>query len=174
MQVFLPIVNFKCFRAQIVAYIYLFNLANIDVLGTSLAAQCSIPSNSIQTEPVLTKNTVARNFNKLKLWIKFQFQSGQYYWSLPGFTPNQLSIFTQFAPCLEENNETDFVVSCQNVSCNTANYVIGSLTLRFPLDKNVSFAVIRVTSNQDKVQLASINITIKGNSMLLRGGALSC
>ena len=106
------------------------------------------------------------------MWIKFQFQSGEYYWLLPNFTPNQLSITTLFAPCQKQNTLDDFVMACQQVSCNKANYVISSLTLRFSLDKNVSFAVIRGTSNQDKLQLASINITIKGNFTLSGESAL--
>ena len=106
------------------------------------------------------------------MWITFQFQSGQYYWSLPGFTPNQLSITTLFAPCLEENNETDFVVTCQNISCNESNIVVSSLALKVSLDKNVSFAVIRRKSDQDELQSAFTNIMIQGNFTLLKGGAL--
>ena len=124
------------------------------------AVDCSHPSTEIHTEPVLVENTLARNFNRLKLSIKFLFANDSYYvWLHNGLIVSQNTIYNIFSSCVN-NIENGFRMTCRNVSCERSTYIISSLTLMFPLNRDVSFAVIEVGRNT--TQLASVDVKVKG------------
>ena len=123
-----------------------------------VAAVCSSSSHTIHTEPVLVENTLARNFIGFKLSIKFVSVGGSYIWSHPAFTPRQSGIFSVFVSCANRS-EINFQVTCQNVSCESSYEIISSLSLMFPLNKNVRFAVIQLGT---RAELASIDIKVRG------------
>ena len=130
------------------------------IIFTCFAAQCLDYSNTFQTEPVLIKNTLAKNFNGLKLSTKFLLIGDFYIWSHRAFNPYvQTIIYTSLALCAN-NIQNGFKVTCQRVSCERSTYKVSSLTVMFPLDKDITFAVIEAGYNQ--VQLASIDIKVKG------------
>ena len=130
-----------------------------------MTAPCSTPLNTIQTEPVLIENTLARNFNGLKLSIKFLLIGGTYHWSHPIFDPRtQTNIYSDFTTCLE-NPDNGFGLTCQKFSCEKSTYIISSLTLMSPLDKDVTFTVIR--SGTSPATLAFIDIKVKGKLTLV-------
>ena len=121
--------------------------------------------NTIQTEPVLIENTLARNFNGLKLSINFLLIGGTYSWSHPILDPRrQTNIYSDFARCVEDT-ENGFDLTCQKVSCEKSTYIISSLTLMFPLDKDVTFTVVRSVTSPAK--LAAIDINVKGKLTLV-------
>ena len=122
----------------------------------------SLPSHEIQTEPILVQRTVARNFSGLRLSICFIFDSNQYKWSYPGFTPNEITIYNTLAmpPECNNMNESNFQVTCKLTSCDGSDCIISSLILMFALDKAASFSVIRV--GNAPCELASIQIKVKG------------
>ena len=127
---------------------------------TCFAGSCCRSLNKIQTEPVLINNTLARHFEGLKLSITFLFVDDDYFWTHPDFIFfKQSTIYTALASC-RNSVENGFNVTCQQVSNGNSTYIMSSLTLMFPLDKDVTFAVFKTRTN--KVQLASINIKIKG------------
>ena len=61
--------------------------------------------------------------------------------------------------------KNDFSLVRQNVSCERSTYIASFLTLMFPFGRDAAFSVTDTVSNP--VQLASINIKIKGESTLL-------
>ena len=132
-----------------------------------MTAPCSIPLNTIQTEPVLIENTLAKNFNGLKLSIKFLLIGGTYQWLHPILYPRrtQTNIYSDLSRCVDERAENGFGLTCQKFSCEKSTYIISSLTLMFPLDKDVTFAVVR--SGTSSATLASINIKVKGKLTLV-------
>ena len=116
--------------------------------------------NEIQTEPVLINNTLARHFNKLKLLITVLFVNESYFWTHPDFIPvKQTAIYTAVGSC-QNSVENGFNVTCQQISLGNSTFIMSSLTLMFPLDRGVTFAVIRTGTNE--VQLAFIDIKVKG------------
>ena len=121
--------------------------------------ECSDTSSTIQTEPVLNENTLARNFNGLKLSIKFLLVGNQYLWTHFGLTQNENNIYTSIALCAN-SNANNFQVTCQKISCTTSTYIKSSLTINFPLDKDITFAVVQRAPTQ--TQLASIHINVRG------------
>ena len=107
----------------------------------------------------MVENTLASNFIGFKLSIKFLSDDDAYIWSHPGFNHSQNIIFSAFASCANRS-ENSFQVTCQNVSCERSTYeIISSLTLMFPLNKNVTFAVIQLGARRE---LASIDIKVRG------------
>ena len=126
---------------------------------------CSDPSNKIQTEPVLIHNTVARNFNGLKLSVKFQLAGDYYSWTHPGLNRRQNTIYSKFLqPACGNKSENNFRVTCQQVSCGELTYIISSLTLMFSLTKRVTFSVYLQNS---PVEVASVDVNVKGKSTCL-------
>ena len=124
------------------------------------AALCSDPSNTIHTEPVFVRNTLARNFSGLKLSIKLLLDEGySYKWVHPDFTRTTHSIYNPLVSCANYI-QSDFQVTCKRVSCEGLIYIISSLTLMFPLDRDVKLAVIMTTNLTDQVQRASIDIKV--------------
>ena len=124
------------------------------------AVDCSRSSTAIHTEPVLVENTLARYFSGLKLSIKFPFvNSSSYSWTHNGLIVAQNTIYNIFSSCVN-NIENGFRMTCQKVSCERSTYIISSLTLMFPLNRDVSFAVIEVGRNT--TQLASVDVKVKG------------
>ena len=101
---------------------------------------CSDLSNTIQTEPVLNENTLAKNFYGLKLSIKFLLREDAYYWTHPGLNRPQTTIYQGIAQC-QSKTEDGFKVTCQKFFCSGSAYIISSLTLMFPLVHNVTFGV---------------------------------
>ena len=128
------------------------------------AAVCSDPSNEIQTEPVLVQNVLARNFNELKLSVKLQLVGDLYYWTHPGLTRSQTTIYNPISQCTFDR-ENGFEVICQKVSCGKSTYIISSLTLMFSLDTDVTFTVYQQNSF---LQVAAINIHVKGKLISIR------
>ena len=91
--------------------------------------------------------------------IKFLSDGDAYIWSHPGFNQSQNIIFSVFASCANRI-ENNFQVTCKNVSCERSTYeIISSLTLMFPLNKNVRFAVIQLGTGRE---LAFIDIKVRG------------
>ena len=86
------------------------------IIGTILlsAAVCSDSSNTIQTEPVLVGNTLTRNFNGLKLSVKFLLVGDSCYWSHPGLTVPQTTIYNKFLLC-HTMIDKGFHETCQHV-----------------------------------------------------------
>ena len=123
------------------------------------AVDRSHPSTEIHIESVLVENTLARNLNGLKLSIKFLFVNYSYYsCSHNGLIFSRNTIYNVFSSCVN-NIENEFRVTCQKVSCVRSTYIISSLTLMFPLDRDVSFAVNEVGINP--TQLASVDVKVK-------------
>ena len=123
------------------------------------ATLCSDPSNTIQTDPVLNKNTLAKNFYGLKLSIKFFLGDYLYQWVHRGLARSETTIYQKLAPC-QSTNEFGFKVTCQKVFCNGSPYIISSLTLMFPLVQNVTFIVSPTPVNNNR--LALIAVMVKG------------
>ena len=126
---------------------------------------CSNPSNKIQTNPALVQNIVARNFKGLILSGRFLVEGNNYVWKHPTFVPSQLqtTIYNSLSPC-QNRHENGFRVTCKTVSCEGSTYVISSLTVTFPLNKDARFAVI---DGQNSQTLLSIEIKVKGKLMEL-------
>ena len=133
------------------------------VLSYFFAAVCSDPSNKIQTEPVLVNNTLARNFNGLKLSVKFQLVGDYYYWTHPGLKLSQITIYNPIFQC-GSRSENGFNVTCQKVSCGGSTYIIISLTLMFSLNTDVTFAVYE-RNNRLTIEIASVDVHVKGELM---------
>ena len=134
------------------------------ITGTILffAAICLDPSNKIQTEPVLVENTLAKNFNGIKLSVKFQLIRNFYFWTHPGLTLSQTTIYNPILHTACRNkSENAFRVTCQEVLCGKSTYIISSLTLMFSLNTNVTFAVYQ-HNGPLTVKVASIDVRVKG------------
>ena len=120
-------------------------------------AICSGPFDTIETEPILKENTLTRNFKGLKLSTKLLLVGDLYYWSHPGFTPNQSAIYSPTRSCVN-SNKNGFQVTCEKTVCEDSTYIKSVLTLMFPLDKDVTFAVMNKTNKKR----ASISISVRG------------
>ena len=105
---------------------------------------------------------MARNFNGLKLSVKFQLVDDFYYWTHPGLTRFETTIYTPFVPCYSRSGN-DFRVTCKQVLCEGSTYIISSLTLMFSLDTDVTFTVYQRNGDLS-VKIASINVIVKGKS----------
>ena len=127
----------------------------------SFSTACSDPSDRIRTEPVLLNNTLARNFQGLKLSIKLFGKSDLYSWSHPGFTPRRTTIYqpNEHPPCVNKS-ENGFHVTCQLVSGPGSINIISTMTLMFPLDKNVTFTACQ--GEACSIKLACIDIKVGG------------
>ena len=124
-----------------------------------LGAVSSDLATTIQTEPVLIQNTLARNFIGLKLSVDFLLVGNdQYFWTHPGLTRTETIIRTPFA-CVNKA-ENGFQVTCLINSKEGSTFIKSSLTLMFPLDKDVTFSVYHRTTPQ--VLLSTIDIKVKG------------
>ena len=130
------------------------------------AAVCSDPSNIIQTEPVLIENTVARNFNGLKLSVKFQLVDNYFFWTHPGLTRPQTTIYNPLVLCYNRS-DNDFNMTCQQVLCRGSTYIISSLTLMFPLNADVVFTAYQRNYRQS-VKIASIDVIVKCKLLSIR------
>ena len=105
------------------------------------AVVSSDSSATIQTEPLLIQNNLARNFDELKLSVKFLYVGNNYYlWTHPGLTRTETVIYSPFTLCVN-NYEMGFKVTCQKVRDDGFTFIKSSLTLMFPLDKDVTFSV---------------------------------
>ena len=128
------------------------------------AAACSNALNTIQTEPVLVDNTLARNFIGLKLSVKFLLVGHVYVWSHPNLNAIVLEnfIYNSIASCIN-SSQHGFQVTCRQFVCENSTYIISSLTLMFPLDNDVTFSVFEEVWNQ----IASIDIQVKGKLTII-------
>ena len=125
---------------------------------------CSDLLNKIQTKPVLIHNTLAKNFNWLKLSIKFQLVGDSYYWTHLGLKPSQTTIYNPILkPACGSRNDNGFHVTCRQVSCGKSAYIISSLTLMFPLNTSVTFRVYE-QKNLLRIEKASVDVQVKGKS----------
>ena len=126
---------------------------------------CSNPSNKIQTNPALVQNIVARNFKGLMLSARFLVVGNTYVWKHPTFVPSQsqTTIYNSFLPC-KNRDEHGFRVTCKTVSCGGSTYIISSLNVTFPLNRDARFAVIDV---QNRQTLLSIEVKVKGKLIKL-------
>ena len=125
------------------------------------AGVCSNALNTIQTEPVLINNIVARNFKGLKLSVEFQLIGDIYYWTHPGLISSEITLFSSLAQCRNRSEYAVFWVTCQEVFCQGSTFIISSLTVMLPLDKNITFAVYGRT-HSNSIGLPSIDIDVKG------------
>ena len=137
-----------------------------------LATVCSDLSNTIQTEPVLNENTLAKNFYGLKLSIKFLLREDAYYWNIPGLDERQTqtAIYHQIAKC-QNKNENGFKVTCQKFFCSGSAYIISSLTLMFPLVHDVAFSVSRNLNPNNPLDL--IAVVVKGKCFVAIFGSVT-
>ena len=120
-----------------------------------LAAISSDLATTIQTKPVLIQNTLARNFIGLKLSVEFSLDV----WTHPGLTRTETAIYSPFTRCVN-TAENGFLVTCHVNSNEGSTFIKSSLTLIFPLDKDVTFSVYHKTTSQ--VLLSTIDIKVKG------------
>ena len=121
------------------------------------SVKCSDPQDKIQTDPILVEDIVARNFSGLKLSIKFLDDGKDYIWMHPSLTFKKSKIFS--GSCIN-TIESDFTATCRQITCDGFTYILSSLILMFPIDKDVTFDVSLDESSQ--APLASINIKVKG------------
>ena len=138
-----------------------------------LATVCSDLSNTIQTEPVLNENTLAKNFYGLRLSIKFLLRKDSYYWTHPGLKnrpQTQTTIYQKIAPC-KSKKENGFKVTCQKFPCDGSTYIISSLTLMFPLVHNVVFGVNPISINNTPLDL--ITVMVKGKCFVAIFGSVT-
>ena len=124
-----------------------------------LEAVSSDLATTIQTNPVLIENTLARNFIGLKLSVEFLFVGNDYFWSHPGVTLTETLIYSPFTRCVN-TAEKGFLVTCQINSNEGSTFIKSSLTLMFPLDRDVTFSVYHRTTS--RVLLSTIDIKVKG------------
>ena len=121
---------------------------------------CSDLSNTIETEPVLNENTLAKNFSGLKLSIKFLLHEDVYYWTHPGLSWPLTTIYQGIAKC-QNKNDNGFKVTCQKFFCSGSAYIISSLTLMFPLVHNVAFGVSRTLNANNPLDMIAIVVNGK-------------
>ena len=125
-----------------------------------MAAISSDLATTIQTKPVLIHNTLAKNFIGLKLSIEFLLVGNDYIWTHPGLTPKitETVIYSPFTRC-RNMDENGFLVTCQVNSNEGSTFIKSSLTLMFPLDRDVTISVYHRTTSQ---VLSTIDIKVKG------------
>ena len=127
-----------------------------------LAAVSSDLVTTIQTEPVLIQNTLARNFIGLKLSVEFLLVGNHYLWSHPDFDSKiETVIYSPFTRRCINTAEKGFQVTCHVNSNEGSTFIKSSLTLMFPLDRDVTFSVYDKTASQ-QVLLSTIDIKVKG------------
>ena len=126
-----------------------------------LTAVSSDFGTTIQTEPVLIQNTLARNFVGLKLSVEFLLVGNDYLWTHPDLTPKKREtvIYSPFTQRCVNKDENGFLVTCQVNSNEGSTFIKSSLTLMFPLDRDVTFSVYHRTTSQ---VLSTIDIKVKG------------
>ena len=129
------------------------------------AVVSSDSSATIQTEPLLIQNNLARNFDELKLSVKFLYVGNNYLWTHPGLTRTETVIYSPFTSCVNKQ-EKGFKVTCQKVHDDGFTFIKSSLTLMFPLDKDVTFSVYHKFMVQLDL-LSFINVKVGGKLIKL-------
>ena len=124
-----------------------------------LAAGSSDLATTIQTKPVLIQNTLAKNFIGLNLSVEFLLVGNDnYFWTHPGLTRRETTLYSPFTLCVNRT-ENAYEVTCQINSDKGSTFIKSSLTLMFPLDRDVTFSVYHGTTSQ---VLSTIDIKVKG------------